>query len=116
MRNKEQWMHDIRCYWRTDDLEAVAEVADALIAAEERGEPSCIWHEVAVWVWDNIKRNRCSICDGKDWGRNLNPETGAHELCRQRQKRGVPTPPLNAKFECHCARCEREGTAPKYGA
>ena len=105
MRNKDKWMHNIRCYWRTDNMEAVAEVADALIAAEERGEPSCIWHEVAVWAWDHRETVPCKICGGMDYKRRLG-DRGVHELCYQRQKRGVSTPQMSVKFQCYCAKCE----------
>jgi len=103
----EYWKHEVRCYWTAAYVadHALEEIATALVEAEEGGTPSCVWHEVYSWVWNNIPRNKCSICGGD--GGSLR-EGQDHELCRLRRKRGVATPPVNKKWDCACAKCRRE--------
>lgn len=51
----------------------------------------------------------CRICGG--WARTL-PDSGAHNLCIELQKRGLPTPSLGDR----CDRCDGSGHLGRKGA
>jgi len=99
----------VRCYWQTRDDAAVATVTARLVAADESGEPSCVWHEVHAWALENIRPPRCVICGERGRGViDLRDGRKAHNLCNEREKRRMVTPPLVESNPCPCSRCRRE--------
>lgn len=75
--------------------------AIAALAAEQE---SCVWH--AAWTLsmahlDELGYATCRYCGGV----TAPNQDGAHHLCVARQRRGVPTPMLDASPRCSCAPC-----------
>ena len=100
----EAWRSRVRAYCAGVDDAFVAEVARRCVATTERGQTTCVWHEVYHYIRETRVRPACRIC-GSTAGQ-LNPATGAHCLCDARMARGMKTPPLVDTSRCPCAPCQ----------
>lgn len=69
-----------------------------------------LYHQQARERLANPPASRCSICaenyDSRD------PQRPWHELCKARQDRGLPTPPLPWSVSCGCVQCPAGGFDP----
>ena len=112
---KNRSRHLILGYVADGTDEQVAEIIESMEARNvtfgAKGDTgTSVWHEVTLYARAHDTRRRCVHCGQR--GRNLTEATPAHELCRLRAERGLPTIPLapSDEIECPCFECCRPVT------
>lgn len=94
------WLVRVRACTRGMKEHDIEAVAQRLHDADLREEPSCVWHETWAYVRETYPWPLCDICDGP-----VDPRAKRHELCRLRKLKGLPTPLMDQRPACGCAKC-----------
>ena len=82
----------------TDDPEVIAARREA-VAIRAFETETCIIHAATLIANEHEPQQRCDLCGAP--ARQL-----PHHLCIARAERGLPTPSLEWRSPCYCARCD----------